>query len=511
MRVPRLEQIRDVDTLQQAALLLEKTVISQQTTIARLKAENARLRGETVPTQLEFDLLKEQLDALQHTIFAPSSEKRPRNGGSSEASSSEPRRGHGPKEQPLLPISTVTHTLPEDERTCPVCQGRLDPMGEQSEDSEEITVIEASYQVVTHRRQKYRCSCNASVVTVPGPVKLTPGGRYSLEFAVHVAEQKYLDHMPLERQARAMGRKGLDVDSQTLWDQLGALTRHLMPTYKALCEKVLASDVVFMDETHWRVMDSDGSHRWWTWCVASDDAAAYWIRDHRSKDAAAEVLGQYAGVLMSDGYGVYEALARGAPGIRPVHCWAHVRRKFVEAESSFPEECQRAIDLIGDLYAVEREVPALPRTAPAESKADVLALRNQLRGERSRAIVDELREWAYATKPVTLPQSSLAKAIDYMLSLWPGLTVFLSDPRVALDNNRAERALRGVVVGRKNHYGSRSKRGAEAAALFYTLFESAKLVGVDPHRYVLEATRRAITVPGTATLPENLTADENST
>ena len=197
-----------------------------------------------------------------------------------------------------------------------MCQGRLDPMGEQSEDSEEITVIEASYQVVTHRRQKYRCSCNASVVTVPGPVKLTPGGRYSLEFAVHVAEQKYLDHMPLERQARAMGRKGLDVDSQTLWDQLGALARHLMPTYEALCEKVLASDVVFMDETHWRVMDSDGSHRWWTWCVASDDAAAYWIRDHRSKDAAAEVLGQYPGVLMSDGYAVYEALARGRRGSR---------------------------------------------------------------------------------------------------------------------------------------------------------------------------------------------------
>ena len=123
MRVPRLEQIRDVDTLQQAALLLEKTVISQQTTIARLKAENARLRGETVPTQLELDLLKEQLDALRHKIFAPSSEKRPRSGDSSEPSSGEPRRGHGPKEQPLLPISTVTHTLPEGERTCPVYNG----------------------------------------------------------------------------------------------------------------------------------------------------------------------------------------------------------------------------------------------------------------------------------------------------------------------------------------------------------------------------------------------------
>ena len=505
MRVPRLEQIRDVDTLQQAAILLEKTVITQQTTIARLKAENARLRGETVPAQLELDLLKEQLEALRTKIFAPSSEKRPEDGEVSEQALKAPRRGHGPKTQPLLPVSTLTHTLPEEERTCPVCQGRLEPMGEQSEDSEEITVIEASYQVVTHKRAKYRCSCNASVVTAPGPLKLTPGGRYSPEFAVHVAEAKYLDHLPLERQARAMGRKGLDTDAQTLWDQLMALAKHLTPTYEALCEQVLGSDVVFMDETHWRLMDGDGSHRWWTWCVASDEAAAYWIRGQRSREAAEHVLGTFEGILMSDGYAVYEALARGAPGIAPVHCWAHVRRKFIEAESSFPEESRKAIDLIGELYEVERGVPSLPRGAPEDVRAEALAVRARLREERSRPIIDELRGWAYETKPGTLPQSSLGKAIEYMLSLWPGLTVFLTDPRVPLDNNAAERALRGVVVGRKNHYGSHSKRGAEVAAVMYTLFESAKLAGVDPHRYVLEATRRAIASPGTATLPQNVT------
>jgi transposase len=112
--------------------------------------------------------------------------------------------------------------------------------------------------------------------------------------------------------------------------------------------------------------------------------------------------------------------------------------------------------------------------------------------------------WAYATKPATLPQSTLGKAIEYMLSLWPGLTVFLTDPRIPLENNAAERALRGVVVGRKNHYSSHSKRGAEVAAICYTLFETAKLAGVDPHRYVLEATRRTIAIPGTVTLPEVL-------
>jgi len=399
----------------------------------------------------------------------------------------------------------VTHTLREDARTCPVCQGQLKPMGEQTEDADEITVIEASYQVVTHRRQKYRCTCNAAVVTAPGPAKLTPGGRYSPAFAVHVAESKYLDHLPLERQVRAMGRKGLEVDSQTLWDQLVALAKHLKPTYEALCKKALASDVLFMDETHWQLMDKEGSHRWWTWCCASDNAVAYWIQDQRSQDAAGQVLGRYSGVLMSDGYAVYKALARGSPGITPVHCWAHVRRKFIEAESSYPQACDKPIAWIAELYQVEREVPRPPRGAPDEVTSGALALRQRLRAERSREIIDELRTWAYATKPAALPQSVLAKAINYMLALWPGLTRFLDDTRVPLDNNAAERALRGVVVGRKNHYGSHSKRGAEVAAILYSLFETAKLVGVDPHRYVLEATHRAIAAPGTVTLPKDLT------
>ncbi|MCU0294365.1 MAG: IS66 family transposase [Thermoanaerobaculaceae bacterium] len=499
--MPNLAAIHDPETLRQIATLLEKTVLTQQRAIAELKAEVSRLRGETGPTQLELDLLKEQLERLKKKVFAPSSEKRPQ---PAEAATPARRTGHGPRPQPLLPVVTVTHTLPEQRRICPVCSGQLVPWGEQAEVSDEVTVLEVSYEVVTHRRQKYRCSCNAAVVTAPGPVKLIPGGHYSVEFAVHVAEAKYLDHMPLERQVRSMGRRGLEVDSQTLYDQLKALSEHLEPTYEALCRKVLSSEIVFTDETHWRQME-DGSKRWWAWCVATDDAAAYWIREQRSREAAEGVLGGYAGVLMSDGYAVYASLARGSPEIVPVHCWAHVRRKFVEAEVSFPTECGRALELIGALYEVERAIPRLPRGAPEEARLDVVALRRRLRQERSRPIVDELREWAYATRPAVLPQSSVGKAIDYMLSLWPGLTRFLVDPRVPLDNNAAERALRGLVVGRKNHYGSHSKQGARVAAILYTLFESAKLAGVDPRAYVLEAARRAIATPGTVTLPAHLT------
>lgn len=116
--------------------------------------------------------------------------------------------------------------------------------------------------------------------------------------------------------------------------------------------------------------------------------------------------------------------------------------------------------------------------------------------------MEEIREWVYAQRP--LPRSGLGKAVSYLGDHWAGLTAFLNDGRIPLDNNHAERALRGVVLGRKNHYGSRSKRGTEVAALFYTLFESAKLAGVEPKSYALRATLEAIRNPGAITLPQSL-------
>ena len=126
-------------------------------------------------------------------------------------------------------------------------------------------------------------------------------------------------------------------------------------------------------------------------------------------------------------------------------------------------------------------------------------MRGRLRSERSREIIGRIQEWAREQKP--LPKSGLGLAISYMHGLWPGLTAFLEDPNIPLDNNAIERGLRGLVVGRKNHYGSRSRRGTEVAAILYSLFESAKLCGVEPKAYVLKATLAAIAKPGTVTLP----------
>jgi transposase len=162
-----------------------------------------------------------------------------------------------------------------------------------------------------------------------------------------------------------------------------------------------------------------------------------------------------------------------------------------------PVACAEIGALIGALYAVERLVPG-----PFPGDTDTQALRRQLRQERSRPVLDRI--WQWATAQVGLPRSDFGKAVRYMLERWKGLTRFVDDPRVPLDNNAIERSLRGPVVGRKNHYGSRSWRGTQAAALFYTLCETAKLTGVDPQAYLLRALYVAIARTGTVTRPETL-------
>jgi len=506
----KVTEIRDPNTLKEVASHLENTVIRQHKEIAKLRLENARLRGQDVSPQMELTLLKEQLEAMNRAMFGTSSERRPTNdnNGDQSKSKSKAKSGHGPRSQPNLPIEEVIHTLAEDERTCSFCGGEAEKMGEQFEESEEITVISLEYKILHHRRQKYRCTCNAQVITAPGPVKLMKGGRYSIDFAAHVAENKYLDHLPLERQVRAMQRAGLLIDSQTLWDQIEKLAQHLLPTYEALCKMALEAGVIYADETRWQLMTKDKSCRWWTWCVVSDQIATYRIFSNRSQDAAAKMLGDFGSVAMTDGYATYDGLVKNGKAntnLTIAHCWAHARRKFIEAEDAYPELSKPAIKMIKDLYKIEKKIPRITPGMPESERRKLLELRHKIRQQESQPKIDELRNWAFENLTNVLPQSKMGRALKYMLKLWPGLTVFLDNPEVPLDNNAAERALRGVVVGRKNHYGSRSKRGTEVAALFYTMMETAKLSGIDARTFLREAATRAIKSPGAVTLPADLT------
>jgi transposase len=506
--VLRLDTIRDPEMLRQVAVLLERENDKLHAKLQTLTAELARLRGDAaLAAQHELEFLKELLAQRERALFGPSSEQRPGPAPSVPRPPAPPRPGHGPHAQPRLPRVDVVHELAADAQTCAQCGGSLREMSGQTEDAEEITVVERRFVLVTHRRKKYRCACNGCVETAPGPLRLaarpdTRGCRYAPSFAVEVATAKYLDHLPLERQARIMRREGLTIDSQTLWDQIEALATVLTPTYGALRRHVLTAPVVGADETWWRVQHGGVNTRWWAWSVTSDDAVTYMILESRSQNAARQVLDGYGGVVLADGYGAYDALARASPAITLAHCWAHVRRKFVEAEPHYPGPCAEALALIGQLYAVERMCPRPSLLRGEADRAEALLLHARQRTEQSAPIIQAIHTWAHHQR--ALPESGLGKAIAYMLGLWRGLTRFLDDPRIPLDNNATERGLRGMVVGRKNHYGSRSKRGTEVAALFYSLIESAKLCGVEPKAYLLLATGAALKTPGTVTLPHDL-------
>jgi transposase len=495
-----LRRETDVERLRQAALVLEAENARLHRRLVELTRALAEARGEDrAQLELELQRLTEQLTARNRALFGRSSERRARETARAHDAAAAPARGHGPRPQATLPLVEVTHTLDPADQVCPQCGGDLQSWTGQTEDAEEIDVVERSFRLVRHRRQKYRCRCGACIDTALGPPKLVPGGRYSVDFAVAVAAAKYCDHLPLARQVRQMARQGLRIDTQTLWDQLAALARHLEPTYVALGRYVREAPVLGADETTWTLMEPGRSKTWWVWALSRPDAVVYHLAPSRSGATAATLLGDYTGVVLCDGYGAYRTLTtahgRAGPTVTLVHCWAHVRRYFVEAEPHYPQ-ATAVLERIGELYAVE----AAARHAAGGDLVELLARRRA----HATPIVEALHRWL-TTQPA-LPRSALGKAIGYALTLWPGLRAFLDDAAIPLDNNATERALRGVAVGRKNHYGSRSERGTRVAALCYSLVESAKLVEVDPVAYLAEATRRAIATPGTVTLPHALRA-----
>jgi transposase len=342
----------------------------------------------------------------------------------------------------------------------------------QCETSEMVDVVEVSYRVVKVQQQKYACKCGGCVETAPGPERAIVGGRYSLDFAIKVAIDKYLDHIPLARQERILKRHGLVATTQTLWDQLHALGMRLESASRALLARVLAEPVVGLDQTGWPRLDGQGETPWQMWCLTAPGAVVHRIRDDKSAATFKDLMRDYRGVVVCDALKTHEAGARGNDNIALAGCWAHVYRKFEEAAPDHPE-ANLAMQWIGQLYDIDAKADGdLPKKA-------------ELRKAESTVVIATMKTWLWSE--AALKTLSIGKAAAYVVANWERLTRFLDDARVPLDNNATERAIRGPVVGRKNHYGSKSRRGTEIAAIFYTLLETAKLVGVDPANYLRAA------------------------
>jgi transposase len=462
---------------------LAAQVAQNQELLAKLQQQAIQSQSQLEQVQTQVTHLDHKLKLRERKLFGKSSEKLPKEKPAQESAEKKPRVGHGPTPQPDLPVVEVIHRLDEADQICPKCGGQLKEWPGNFEISEEITVIPEHTVRKIHKRQKYRCQNGDCIETALGPQKLFSGARYTKEFVIEVILGKYADHLPLDRQTHRFLREGLEVTTQTLWDLCEFIARLLEEAYRGLQTLVFGHPVIGADETRWYLLVSKkegGPKTWYVWGIVSPTAVFYLVEDNRSQEAAKKILEGYQGIVMVDCYEVYIALSKKNPDLILVHCWAHGRRKFVEVG----EAGHAMVLLIGELYGVEAEAEI--------SKPGDLEYLGKLRNEKSREIIKRIKEWCQKQKQQVLPSSPLFKAIAYLENHWAGLIKFLENPRIPLDNNESERAMRSIVVGRKNHYGSRSQRGTQVAAIFYSLIETCKLVGINPRAYLSQAVDAAL-------------------
>jgi transposase len=478
-----IEREQDIERLREVARLQKSQLEHLIAMLARKCAELEKLKGSGGELQIALALLEEaqQEAAKLDEPATPAGAKKKAKGE---------QRGHGPTEQSSLPRVPLRCELGDAERECPSCHGTLKPLAGQVERSEMIDVVELKYQVVEVERQKYVCACGGAVETAPGPVRAVDGGRYSLRFAIKVAFDKYVAHLPLERQTRLMAHHGLNVTSQTLWDQCSAVTELLAPTYDALFALLRASPVVGVDQTGWPDLEDPSLPPWQMWCLTAPGLVYHRICDDKSARTFKDLLGDYRGWVVADALGSHEAGARECRGLKLAACWAHVLRRFRDAVVDF-SEAQFMLAWIQDLYTID---------ARATDTRD----RARLRSTESRGVTEKMKAWMQSA--TALKTTTLGSAIRYTLGIWSRLTLFLDNPEIWLDNNRTERGLRGPVIGRRNHFGSKSARGTVVAATMYSLVESAKAAGVDPIAYLVAVATRAKRNPGAVLLPADFKA-----
>ena len=460
---------KDPEKLREIALLTLESLNKTQEDLQKIYIELEKASHG----QLMLINIRDQKVILQKKVFGRSSEKKKHSKNAKIkydfVLENEEDSAHKRKPKPELEKEEVIHELSSEEQVCPKCDSSMTEMKDQYEESEEITIVQRTFKKIIHRRKKYRCKCNSCIVTAIMPTKLIEGGKYSTDFGIEVAVGKYADHLPLERQVKIMKREDLYVTSQTLWAQIQAVSHYLIPVWHKLHKDILSSEVLHIDETRWEMLNKNPK-RWQLWGLCNNKSVYYNAVDTRSGEQAYELLNGYTGVAVSDAYSAYKSASQ-KEGVKWISagCWAHARRKFVEIESNYPTECETILDFIGDLFKIENK---------AESY-DHLAI---LRDKESKDITDKIKKWITITK--ALPESGLSKAINYIKNNWNELTVFLVNKKVPLTNNAVERALRGPVVGRKNHYGSKSERGAKAASILYSVMESCKVNNVNASKYL---------------------------
>lgn len=494
----KTSQIDNLEIAKQAMALLEKENEALHKRLESVVTENAELRGEDAAKNLqeELSLLKEQAAAMQKKLFGRSSERRMGNTKPPE----KPERASKAK-QVDLPVVEIEHELRDDEKACTGCGGELAEWSGQFEEYKEFDVVHREFRIVHHKRKKYRCDCGSAPVTCPGPPRLR-GSKYSLNFAVETVVDKWGMHLPHVRQSQEMALAGCGISDAQLWQVAEKLARVLQDTYEVLGEQVACAELIHVDETPWPMLKK-GSKKWWAWTFSSYDAVFFCIDESRGHQVPKRILEGSDALLVVDAFSAYATLVRHLPSLSMALCWSHARRKFVEAEKGFSQATEM-VDLMRELFMVERELPDFRHIANTVERNAALATIRKVRDETSRPITEDIKSWMASQS--TLPKSKLAGAIKYLSGNWNKFSVFLDDPRVPLTNNQAERTLRTCVLGRKNHLGSKSRRGTEVSALFYSLIGTCRMLGINPTNYLKAAAHTALSTPGEVLLPADFNA-----
>jgi hypothetical protein len=331
------------------------------------------------------------------------------------------------------------------------------------------------------------------VVVAEPPAKVIDKGIAGPGLVAHVITSKYCDHLPLYRQESILARHGVELSRQTLCDWVMATANKVQPLVNLMRQEVLASKVLHTDDTPVRVQgDKDGAFTGRFWVYIGDDAHPYTVYDYtpsRKRDGPTTFLDGYEGYLQADAFAGYDAIYAGGDVIE-VACWAHCRRYFYDARSTDSNRAHHVLAWIRRLYDIERD----GKTLDAEQ-------RRALRQEKSKPLLDGdqnskgLHKWLVEQQAKVLPKGPIGQAVTYALNNWTALTRYLDDGILDIDNNEAERALRGIAVGRKNWLFLGSDRGGRAAANHYTLIQSAKRHGIEPFAYLRDVLLRITTQP----------------
>jgi transposase len=371
---------------------------------------------------------------------------------------------------------------------CPACGAALSKLGEDV--SEVLEYVPARFKVIRQVRPKLSCTRCDVIVQAEAPSRPIARGLAGPGLLAHVLVSKYADHLPLYRQAEIYAREGVELERSTMADWVGRTSELLAPLNEALRQYVMSGHKLHADDTPVPVLaPGDGKTklgRLWTY-VRDDrpagDAAAPAVWFAYSPDRRGEHphrhLATFHGTLQADGYAGFNRLYDSGR-MQEAACWAHVRRKFFELHQAHASPmATEAVERIGHLYTIESEIRG---RSPDE--------RQRVRETRSRPSLTSLHEWFKAALTKLSRKSETAAAISYALARWPALLRYCADGRLEIDNNAAERALRAVVLGRKNYLFAGSDSGGERAAAIYSLIGSAQLNGMDPEAYLREVLAR---------------------